>query len=259
MALNSLMNAATQGVYDQAGTRNIVRDYTALQVGWDVVDRYAPAFSRDESPSAESSFATIENNDIMDGKMPQVAESQDHLVHTMMPVAMLENMARNYNAARQGQAAPVDPRRMLPAFGIGMQHAGEHLNLLARNVANRGKAQEIGERMKELDKFFKGLQRDAQQLMAAEQKAMQENAAAIQDEAAQRDPTLRAEARKDATTQADIQRKDAVAAAEVQRKAAKAQVDMQAKALKTMQQVGAQAPVPPMMGPVVDVGEAGAM
>lgn len=259
MALNSLMNAATQGVYDQAGTRNIVRDYTAQQVGWDVVDRYAPAINRDESPSAESSFATIENNDIMDGKMPQVAETQDHLAHTMMPIAMMENMARNYMAARQGQAAPVDPRRLIPVFGVGMQHAGEHLNLLARNVANRGKAQELSDRMKELDKFFKSVQRDAQQLMAAEQKQMQENAAAMQAEAAQRDPTLRAEARKDAVTQADIQRKDAVAAAEVQRKGAKAQVDMQTKVMKTIQHVQGQAPAMPMTGPVVDVSEAGAM
>jgi hypothetical protein len=245
MISEKLLNMAEKGMYDQIGQREAVRRLTALLVGWDHVDAFAPRQNRDEVATNETSIAALENVAIASGNPEvKVGVDQNHLLHAEAVLSLLSRLIQGYAAGANGQAQPIDPRMILPAFNVGIPHAGEHLALASQNTANRAQAKEMLKGLKQIAAQAKKIQGDAERVAAEEQKRAQEMQQQIADEAAQRDPVMRGEARKDAVVAADIQRKDALTAAEVQRKTAKAQVDMKAKMMKTMASTPQVQPVP---------------
>lgn len=260
MAMERLVGAVKEGMeYDQDGIKAIVRDFTALTAGWEHVDDYAPRTDRDTTPSAETSFAQLENDAIADGKQVVYGENQNHLVHAQMPIAMLMQLAQAYEAGKKGQGQPLDPRRLIPAFVVGLPHIQAHLSQLGSQAGSKNRVQPLYQAYKELNAVANRMVNDARAIAEQEQKAAIEAAQQAQPEMAARDPVLRLEARKDAVAQADIQRNNAVAAAEIQRKSAKAEVDMKAKMMKTMASVqdrmnpGQGAPVVPSIPPMQEI------
>lgn len=261
MSMQALFGAMLQGVYDQNGAANIIRDFTAMNTSWEIVDRYAPRRNRDMTPSDVSSFAALENNDIAKGQQVQVGDDQNHYIHALAVGALLSQMGQAYLQAKNGQSQPLDPRTLLPAFVVGLPHLNQHLAIMARNQANKAKAKQLYEEMKIVQKYGAEIQKDAEKINVQEQRQMQEEQARIAQEGSPRDPVLREEARKDAVVKADIARDDATAASDIQRKTAKTQVDLQAKALKTMANLPQQQPMQqiPAMQPIPALEEQGVM
>ena len=254
MVMEKLLQIAQQGGFDQIGQREAIRQLVALLMGWDQVDAFAPRMNRDQIATNETSIAALENDAILKGGTVVVGTDQNHLVHAQAVIGLLGRLAQQHEMEVRGQIPPSDPRQMVPAFQVGIPHAEQHIALLGQRKGNEGTAKALAEQLKLLEQAGKKIGQQAMQIAEAEQKMMQENAAQMQAEAAQRDPVLRAEARKDATTQADIQREDGKAAAEVQRKAARAQVDIQAKIAKTGAQMMGQMP-PPTIPTIPTPGE----
>jgi cell fate (sporulation/competence/biofilm development) regulator YlbF (YheA/YmcA/DUF963 family) len=248
-----LLDMAQSGMFDQIGQREAVRRLTALLVGWDHVDTFAPRSNRDEIPTNDTSFATVENDVIMKGGKVVVGTDQNHMLHGEVVLAFLEQLAGQHAAAMNGQAQPFDPRMILPAFMVGLPHAAQHIQLAAANVANRPEAKNMLKRLKKVQQEAKRVQAHVEQIAQAEQKQQQAMQQQMADEAAQRDPVMRSEARKDAVTAADIRRGDFKTASEVKRKTEKAEVDVWAKKVKTMSSVQPQMQVPEIGAiPVLD-------
>jgi hypothetical protein len=230
---------AKEGLYDQAGVKQAVRDMTAQLAGWDMVDRYAPDEQRDQIPTNETSIATLENNSIAKGEPVVVGADQNHVLHAEAVFSLLEPIAQEYvknaqqSAGKEGQQ--FDSRRIIPAFQAGIPHLVQHVVEASRSPANRGWTEQADSRVKQLQKAAGKMLSDANRTSVQEFEARREAALRQQEAAAQMSPEAMNEQRKNAVTQADIQRKDAVAAAEIQRKQAKADVDMRVKAAKAGQ------------------------
>jgi hypothetical protein len=228
---------AKEGLYDQAGAKQAIRDLTAQLAGWDMVDRYAPSIDRNTIPTNETSIATLENNSIAKGEPVAVGTDQNHIIHAEAVFSLLEPIAGEYmkglaNARQQPSGQEYDPRRILPAFRAGIPHLNGHFKEGRRSKANEGWATQAGKRIKALEKAGAKIASDANRAAIQESEARRKAYMAQQQAASQMTPEAMNEQRKNAVTQADIARKDAVASSDIRRKEAKTATDIRLKAAK---------------------------
>jgi hypothetical protein len=230
---------AKEGLYDQAGSKQAVRDMTAQLAGWDMVDRYVPDEERDQIPVNESSIATLENNSIAKGEPVTVGADQNHILHAEAVFSLLEPIAKEYFKNAQetsNEANPTnqqfDPRRIIQAFEAGIPHLVQHVIQGGRSPSNRQWAKQTSVRVKQLQKAADKLSRDANRAALQESQARRKEELLRQEAQAAMSAAALDEQRKNAVTQADIQRRDATTASDIRRKTAKTDVDIRLKAAK---------------------------
>jgi hypothetical protein len=166
-----------RGLFDEAGSKNAVRDRLAALVGYRNVDRYLASVTRDSIPSNEKSIARLENNDAGEGSQIDVGMDQNHVAHFIVHAEPLQQILQ---AAAQ-DASQIDVMRALPALESLLSHMQGHLQVIAQDPAKAAFVQE-GEGLlragiqaqKQLAKMAEEIQAQQQEQQAQQQQMLQE-------------------------------------------------------------------------------------
>jgi hypothetical protein len=217
------------GSLDEAGRINLLRDRIAARFGQEVVDRYLPSPSTTLRTPIDDKIALLENATMTAGTGLPVSSGENHFIHASRHLTALDGLDQ---AISQGQA---DPAAALAAYQTMLPHLGEHLQLLAPDVARQDQIGLMRQRFQQLNASGQRLADELQAAAEQQAKAQEaEQARAIEAEQARIADMERqlADAQMlSPKAQADL----AERRAKLQMQIEKHQVDMQTKQAKVMQ------------------------
>lgn len=179
---NQILNA--RALFDEHGQVNAIREWLAVRVGYQNVDRFKPLVNRDTIPSNEMSIATLENNSFVNGQPVPVGSDQFHSIHLALHGTMIDEFAK---AVQEGAAASgaVDMTRVARALTNLLPHFQTHLQYLAQDPTREPLVQEGVKRLKLGAQLLQLAQRVAQQRSQQIGAARQEQIDAAQEAGAQ--------------------------------------------------------------------------
>lgn len=160
------------------GKRNWLNDYIAASQGADKVESYNPPM---DEPDINSALATIENNLLHEGEIPQVISGMDHLVHLTIHLDDAgQRLAPLQEQIEQG--GEIDPAQLQQAYAyvsaLG-EHAEAHLGQIENDPSRKEMARVFEGQLKQLVAFHGKLRNAiraanarAQQQAREEQQAM---------------------------------------------------------------------------------------
>lgn len=219
------------GSLDEMGRINLLRDRIAARFGQEVVDRYLPSPTTTLRTPIDDKIALLENAVMSSGTGLPVSSGENHFIHASRHLSALDGMDQ---AMSQGAA---NPQAVLAGYQTMLPHLGEHLNLLAPDVARQDQINLMRQRFQQLGA---GAQRLADELTAAqEQQAKAQEAEqarmieAEQARIAQMEQQLADAQMLSPKAQADVVERRA----KLQMQIEKHQVDMATKQAKTMQEL----------------------
>lgn len=174
--LGAILNAFG-GMIDESGRKSAVRDIIQLRLGVSSADRYAPEISRDQAPSDQSSFATLENNMMKSGQAVMVGQDQHHWSHIPIHAQVLQEIVRYVGASEdnEGPAASQagagassanpnangmnveDPRGTLNILLLCSNHIQEHLAIGGQQIGMDNATQQVQAMIKDLRPTIKAL------------------------------------------------------------------------------------------------------
>lgn len=123
------------GSFDDVGRRNLIRDITATRVGYDLVDRYAPA-APEPRMTVDAKIAMMENQAMASGQPVAVLDSELHGMHLRVHAPELQKLLA---ATDSGEA---DPVQVLPLVQALYEHVSQHLQMVAGDPAARAQVAE---------------------------------------------------------------------------------------------------------------------
>lgn len=166
----------TAGNLDENGRRSIVHDMYRLKFGRAAADRYCPIVSRDQSPTDQSSFATLENSFLKELKPVMVGQEQWHWSHIPVHAQVLQEvqqmvqqgLAEAQSMVEQGQdvqqspegdlAPQVDnPEQIAQVLEAASAHIQEHLQYGQNQLGMKEAAQNVRDMLKDLAPTVKAL------------------------------------------------------------------------------------------------------
>lgn len=163
------------GVLDEAGRKNGVRSMLKLRLGDRHADRMLPEISRDQAPSDQASFATIENNLMRTGQTAMVGQDQWHWAHIPVHAQLIQEIAQQVQApedndpdsetfgnADQSVAEATlqrvgDPRTTLQMLVRCSKHIQEHLEYGGQQVGMKDHAKQVAKMLRDLRPTIKAL------------------------------------------------------------------------------------------------------
>ena len=167
------------GAIDEAGRRHIAREHAKLRFGVAEADRIAPETSRDQAPSDQASFATMENNQMKMGFQVLVGQDQWHWSHIPVHARLLQEIAEmvrapedskpelnDWNgdpqqslqvAERTLQNLQEDPKKILGILMNCSQHVQEHLAVGGRQIGMQDQAKQVEKMLRDLRPTVKAL------------------------------------------------------------------------------------------------------
>jgi hypothetical protein len=160
----------TRFLYDEQGQINATRDWLAVRVGYQNVDRYKPPRNRDDIPSNVHSMVALENNDIQEGQPVVVGADQMHVIHLNGHLPPLVEIMK---AVMETEGVGIDAQRVLPVMQVGGQHVQEHLQYVAQDPAREQYVNTITEFLKQFSQAIELLARQAEQQAAEAEKQRQ--------------------------------------------------------------------------------------
>lgn len=171
----------------EQGRVNAIRDRIAVLAGQQAVDRYLPPASLMNIPTADHSWAALENAAIANGQSVIVGTDQPHPIHVRVhlePLIQIDRMVRS------GQLGMPLPQAAL-VMKAGAMHVSAHVEAMRRDPSSASL-------VKEFDQVVESLIKTAMKLDSAAQKQEQEKQkeAAKQQAAPPPDPELALKARK---------------------------------------------------------------
>lgn len=224
------------------GKRNWLNDYIAASQGADKVESYNPPM---DEPDIQSAMATIENNLLHEGEIPQVISGMDHVVHLSIHLEDAEErLAPLQQAIEEGEeldeAALQDAYRYVSALG---EHSEAHLEQI-KNDPSRQQMAKIFEGQLNLLTAFHGKLRSAirsAKAQAAQTAREEQQAMAL---SALDQVKLQSKQQEMAITAAEAQQgmviKQTKAANQDQQKRLKTASEQQLKAIKTAEDIRLQ-------------------
>lgn len=188
---NQVLNM--QGMYDEAGRINAIRNWLAVRVGYRNVDQYKPLVNRDQIPTNETSIATLENNDMMEGSSVPVGSDQLHTVHFQVHLQLAMGILGSY---QQNGAQNMNVQQTLVYLQQAIPHMEQHLQYLSQDPTRGDFIKQGMEALKMLAQFAQMLNKAQEQLaeqqqqeQAAQQQMLMEAQQVMQD----RETMLKAE------------------------------------------------------------------
>ena len=165
-----------RGETDEIGRKRIIREYVAaLLGGYSEVDKYFPLDSRDVIPSNQTSIAMLENNDIMEGQQCAVGSDQLHALHIDVVMTMLMQVAKEFAEQQR------DPAEVYQIMAVGIPHAGEHLQYLAKDPTRKELVEAASEQLKMLGQVAQQAQQMAMQQQQQQQQQEEQNQQTVQE------------------------------------------------------------------------------
>lgn len=188
---NQVLNM--QGMYDEAGRINAIRNWLAVRVGYRNVDQYKPLVNRDQIPTNETSIATLENNDMMEGSSVPVGSDQLHTVHFQVHLQLAMGILGSY---QQNGAQNMNVQQTLVYLQQAIPHMEQHLQYLSQDPTRGDFIKQGMEALNMLAQFAQMLNKAQEQLaeqqqqeQAAQQQMLMEAQQVMQD----RETMLKAE------------------------------------------------------------------
>jgi hypothetical protein len=197
----------TAGNLDESGRRAVVHDMYRLKFGRAAADRYCPLVSRDQSPSDQASFATLENSFIRELKPVMVGPEQWHWSHIPVHAQVLQEvqqavqqgLAEAQSMAEQGgdvqqspdgELAPQveEPERLAQVLEAASAHIQEHLQFGQTQLGMKDAAQQVRDMLKGLAPTTKALNlaiATQRRVREAEQERQQREMEALQKQASE--------------------------------------------------------------------------
>lgn len=226
---------------DETGRANVIRDRIAIRVGYDQVDRYAPATNAPARLPVDAKIAELENDSMQGGRGVTVQPGENHAVHLQVHAA---DAVQFLLAIDQNAVAPAEAFKYLSLTG---PHMGAHLQQIAGDRTRQAMA---GQYKDIINRVNQATQRLGEQL-AREQRQQQEAMVRAQQQQLQQamqmqidDVKAKAQAEyavKLAKVQADAQIDKAASDAKIAIKSEEARQRMALRDAQTAQKLRAQA------------------
>lgn len=194
------------GDMDETGRKRLARRRAELRFGQKDADTFMPEISRDQAPSDQASFATMENNQMKLGFRVMVGEDQYHWSHIPVHSQLLQEIVDmvaapedntpdlnefngDPNASEQIgeqtlQNLNDEPKKILGILVMCSQHIQGHLGIGGQQIGMEGRAKQVAKMLRDLRPTIKALN------LAV---ATQERVEQAQREQAQRDEEKRIE------------------------------------------------------------------
>lgn len=161
---NQVLNM--QGMFDEAGRINAVRNWLAVRVGYRNVDQYKPLINRDQIPTNETSIATLENNDMMEGSAVPVGSDQLHAIHFQVHL----QLAMGIMSAYQEQGAQnMNVQQTLVYLQQAIPHMQQHLQYLSQDPTRADFIKQSMEAINMLTQLAQALAQAQEQLAEQQQ------------------------------------------------------------------------------------------
>jgi hypothetical protein len=145
---------------DPVGRYNFMRDWWAMRLGYDTVDRYMPKQS-ERRDSSEVKTAMLENNQFKAGDDIDVLPGEYHAVHLPIHIQQLDQLQEALDLDKSQLA------NLFPIFMATLNHAIAHAQYLDQDPFH---AKEAAQVRKKLQNFNEQAHNGAEQLMSEQQK-----------------------------------------------------------------------------------------
>ena len=109
---------------DETGRANVIRDRIAVRVGYDQVDRYAPAKNAAPRLPIDAKIAELENDSMQSGRSVTVQPNENHSVHLQIHAM---DAVRFLQALEQNAVPPMDAFKYL---SLQTPHMSMHLQVI---------------------------------------------------------------------------------------------------------------------------------
>jgi hypothetical protein len=191
-ALNELMSV--RDAMDTFGKRHTEREWTAARIGgYTNVGKFFPLVNRDQTPSNETSIASLENNAMMDGTQIPVGEDQGHYIHARTHLVHSVNLLQGI---LNQQVSKFDPVQVFRFLLLAIPHIQTHMGKMQNDPAMQTKLAELTQALQfviqgakkleaqvsELQKQQERLKQDQEKEIQALQERADENAVKIETE-----------------------------------------------------------------------------
>lgn len=136
MEMQLVMNLLPQ--LGQRGRIAAMQDYIAAARGWRYKDRYMPVEDRDDQPTGHDTIASLENNQLSDGKQVTVSPDNNHLIHAQNHIRMMQEWMQMY---QQDSEAMWENTTLLQkvheVYSVAGPHFVKHLLILSQDPLNK--------------------------------------------------------------------------------------------------------------------------
>ena len=195
------------GTIDENGRKFLARQHAKLRFGAGDADSIIPEISRDQSPTDQSSFATLENNMMKAGMPAQVGMDQMHWSHIPVHAQILQEIVDQVHAPEDnGGGAPAasqafaaesganpgedieNPRGLLQLLQMASQHIQEHLQYGAQQIGMQEQAEQVMKMLRDLRPTIKALNlavATQERVEQAQREEQQREMEALQEQASQ--------------------------------------------------------------------------
>lgn len=162
----------------QLGTRGRVaamQDYIAAARGWRYKDRYMPVDDRDDQPTGHDTIASLENNQLSDGKQVQVSPDNNHLIHAKNHIRLMQEWRKMYeenpDSMYEGESLL---QKVDSVFEVTGPHFIKHLLILSQDPINKAAYQQMNSQWADLANFGDMIRNNAEAQREADMQRAQE-------------------------------------------------------------------------------------
>lgn len=166
---------------DETGRANVIRDRVAVRVGYDQVDRYAPAKTVAPRLPIDAKIAELENDSMQSGRSVTVQPNENHAVHLQVHGM---DATRFLQALDQNAVPPVEAFKYL---SLQTPHMSQHMQAIKGDKTREAAYGQLKDLLNKMNQAVQSLgnqiakaQRDQQKAMAQAQQQQAEQAMKMQ-------------------------------------------------------------------------------
>lgn len=138
----------------QRGRIAAMQDYIAAARGWRYKDRYMPVEDRDDQPTGHDTIASLENNQLSDGKQVTVSPDNNHLIHAQNHIRMMQEWMQMYQ--QDSEALWEDTtllQKVHEVYSVAGPHFVKHLLILSQDPINKAAYKQLNAQWAEIANF----------------------------------------------------------------------------------------------------------
>lgn len=172
----------TAGGLDPVGRHNFMRDWWAMRVGYDMVDRYIPKTVESREPD-QTKTAILENKQFEQGSRDiPVLQSEMHAIHAPIHMGMIEEIM---GAIEQNEELAA---QLFGPFSEAVNHNVAHVELLSQDPFHQEEAAQLRQAMQKSNEILNNVGKKLQAMQ--EEAMMQAQEQSQQFEGPQIDPEV---------------------------------------------------------------------
>lgn len=174
----------------ERGRKRILQDFIAAFRGFRFVQRYFPEDDQEDQPVEADTIASIENNQLAEGKQIIVSPDNNHSVHAPNHIRLMRDFMELYQQNPQGQfdADTNILQKCDDVFQVAGPHLVKHLSFLQIDPTRRALFQELNAQWAVLANFGDMVANNAARQREAQQRQQLEQQQAQAEQDAQNTP-----------------------------------------------------------------------